>query len=155
MTSPELPESPSADVPVEKPERPGLRLLLWYSLGGSLPPRYNTWVLNDVTCRTWFLRHLARVLVIVLPLSAAFFLIFVPPFGAPAAYAGICFVGLLLLTGMIYTLIDSDRRAVRAGYPPDYAGRLRSQRAAQAQNSANYQRRERIAARRAQRYNKR
>lgn len=155
MTSPEtpvgLPPAPSSEERV----RPGLRLLVWYSLGGSLPPRYNTWVLHDVTCSTWLLRHFARVFGIILLPSVAFFLLLVPPFGAPAAYCGVCLTGLFILTGMIYTLIDSDRRAVRAGYPPDYAGRMRSLRATEAQRASNYERRERIAARKARRYNKR
>ncbi len=143
------------ETPAEKPERPNLRLLLWYSIGGSLPPRYRTWVLHDVTCRTWWLRHFARVFAIITPLSAAFFLLLVPPYGAPAAYAGICLAGTLFLAGMIYILIDTDRRAVRAGYPTDYAGQLRSRRATDTPRAANHLRRERIAARKAQRSNKR
>jgi Family of unknown function (DUF5313) len=137
----------------EKPERPGLRLLLWYAVGGSLPPRYNSWVLYDVTCRTWLLRHFARVFAIITPISAAAFL-FVPVYGAPAAYTAVCFTGLLFLAGMIYTLIDSDLRAVRAGYPSNYVNVVRSQRAAKTQRMANYERRERIAQRKARRHNR-
>jgi hypothetical protein len=146
--------TPPVDSPVEKPERPSVRMVLWYSIGGSLPPRYNTWVLHDVTTRTWWLRHFARVFAIIAPLSAAFFFLLVPPFGAAAAYAGICLTGTLFLAGMIYILIDSDRRAVRAGYPTNYAGDLRSRRATATQNTSNYERRERIAARRARRDDK-
>jgi hypothetical protein len=155
MTSPEVPVVPPTDSTEATWERPGLRLFLWYSIGGSLPARYNTWVLHDVTCRTWWVRHFARVFALITPPLVAFYLLFVPTFGAPAAYAGICLAGTLFLAGMIYILIDSDRRAVRAGYPPDYAARLRSRRASETQNSSNYQRRERIAARRDRRYNKR
>jgi hypothetical protein len=155
VTSPEVPVDPSLDAPAQKPERPGLRLLLWYSLGGSLPARYNTWVLHDVTCRTWWVRHFARVFAIITPPLAAFFLLLVPPFGAPAAFAGICLAGTLFLAGMIYILIDSDRRAVRAGYPTDYAAGLRSRRATETQHNSNYERRERIAARRDKRAGKR
>jgi len=155
MASPEIPVGSPLASPVEKRERPELRLLLWYSIGGSLPPRYNTWVLHDVTCRTWWLRHFARVFAIIAPLSAAFFFFLVPNFGAAAAYAGTCLTGTMFLAGMIYILIDTDRRAVRAGYPTSYASELRSRRATETQNSANYQRRERIAARRARRDNKR
>ena len=155
MTKPDTPVGPPIDPLVEKPERPGLRLLLWYSIGGSLPARYNTWVLHDVTCRTWVLRHFARVFAVIAPISVAFFVVLVPIYGAPMAYAGICLTGTLFLAGLTTILIDTDRRAVRAGYPTDYAGRLRSQRAAETQNSANYQRRERIAARRARRAGKR
>jgi hypothetical protein len=154
MTSPELPVRLALPSPDEPRERPGFRLLLKYSLGGRLPARYNTWVLHDVTCSTWVLRHYARVFAITLPILAAFFLLLVPPYGAPMAFAGVCLAGLFLLTGTIYILIDVDRRAVRAGYPPDYGARVRSQRATEAQHTSNYQRRERIAARRARRDNK-
>ena len=44
---------------------------LWYALGGRLGPRYREWVLHDATCRTWRLRHFARIgvqLLIVTPL---------------------------------------------------------------------------------------
>jgi hypothetical protein len=154
MTSSETPVSSPLASPVEQRERPNLRLLLWYSYGGSLPARYNTWVLHDVTCRTWWLRHFARVFPPITLLSAAFFFFLVPKYGAAVAYAGICFTGTLILAAMIYILIDSDRRAVRAGYPPNYGSELRSRRATETQNTSNHQRRERIAARRAQRYNK-
>ncbi len=154
MTSPEIPVGAPVASPEEKRERPDLRLLLWYSIGGSLPPRYNAWVLHDVTCRTWVLRHFVRVFAIITPLSAAFFFLVVPTYGAAAAFAGTCLTGTLFLAGMIYILIDTDRRAVRAGYPTNYASKLRSQRATETQNTANYQRRERIAARRARRYTK-
>jgi hypothetical protein len=155
MNSPEIPVGLPLASPVEKRERPGLRLLLWYSVGGSLPSRYNTWVLHDVTSRTWVLRHFARVFAIITPLSAAFFVFLVPTYGAAAAYAGVCLTGTLFMAGLTTVLIDTDRRAVRAGYLTNYATTLRSRRATETQNTANYQRRERIAARKARRHDKR
>jgi hypothetical protein len=155
VTSPESPVSPALADPVETVERPGLRSVLWYSIGGSLPPRYNIWVLHDVTSRTWVLRHFARVFAIIVPMSVIFFAVLVPTYGAAMAYAGVCLSGTLFLAGLTTILIDTDRRAVRAGYPTDFAGAVRSRRAATTQNTANYQRRERIAARRTRRDNKR
>jgi hypothetical protein len=140
--------------PVQSPERPGLRLLVWYSIGGSLPARYNTWVLHDVTTRTWVLRHFARVFAIIIPIAALFFGLLVPTYGAPMAYAGICLVGTLFIAGLTTILIDTDRRAVRAGYLSDYASEVRSRRATETQHASNYERRERIAARKARRYSK-
>lgn len=148
------PEAPAESSPAENPERPGLRLLVWYSIGGTLPARYSAWVLHDVTCRTWWLRHFIRVFFIIGPLCAAFFLL-VPDSGGAVLYTGVALSGTLVLMSVIFMLIDTDRRAVRAGYPFSYASELRSRRAADAQRSANYQRRERIAERKAQRYNKR
>jgi hypothetical protein len=94
-------------------------------------------------------RHVARIFAKITPLAVAFFLFFVPRYGAPAAYVGICLTGTLVMGGILYTLIGTDRRAVRAGYPTNYASELRSRQAANAQSTANYQRRERIAARKA------
>jgi hypothetical protein len=150
----EAPERPPLPAPDEKRERPGLRLLLWYWIGGSLPPRYNTWVLHDVTCSTWVLRHFARVFALIAPISLAFFYILVPLYGEAMTLTGLCLVGTLFIAGLTTILIDVDRRAVRAGYPADYGARVRSRRATQSQNSANYERRERIAARKARRSDK-
>ncbi len=158
MAGPDMPVEPVALAPASptRPlERPGLRLLVWYSIGGSLPPRYHPWVLHDVTSRTWVLRHFARVFAIITPLSAAFFLLLVPSYGAAPAYTGVCLTGTLFLAGLTTILIDTDRRAVRAGYPTNYAAEVRSRRATETQRAANYQRRERIAARKARRHDKR
>jgi hypothetical protein len=152
----------SSEIPVDLPlvatggkvTRPGLRKLLWYSIGGSLPPRYNTWVLHDVSCRTWVLRHFARVFAIIVPIAVVFFVVLVPLYGAPIAYTGVCLIGTLFIAGLTTILIDTDRRAVRAGYPSDYAGNVRSLRATETQRTANALRRERIAARKARRYDK-
>jgi Family of unknown function (DUF5313) len=154
MTSPEASAGAPALSSAQAPRRPGLRLLLWYSIGGSLPTRYNTWVLHDVTCRTWVLRHFVRVFALIVPISALFFGLLVPTYGAPMAYAGICLTGTLFLAGLTTILIDTDRRAVRAGYLSDYASEVRSRRATETQHTSNYERRERIAARKARRFNK-
>ena len=43
-------------------------LWIWYTLGGRLGPAYREWVLYDTTCRTRWLRQIARVVVqVVLP----------------------------------------------------------------------------------------
>lgn len=36
---------------------------------GKLPDRHREWVLNDATCRTWWLRHVARSLVQLTPVA--------------------------------------------------------------------------------------
>ena len=41
--------------------RPGPLRWFRYAVGGRLPVRYRPWVLHDLTCRTWPLRHLARL----------------------------------------------------------------------------------------------
>ncbi|GAA2351293.1 hypothetical protein GCM10009854_31310 [Saccharopolyspora halophila] len=50
-----------------RPKRPDPLRWLWYAFGGRLPERFREWVLHDVTCRTWALRHTARSLVQISP----------------------------------------------------------------------------------------
>lgn len=42
--------------------RPNPLQWVWYAYGGGLPPHLREWVLHDVTCPTWVLRHFARTL---------------------------------------------------------------------------------------------
>jgi hypothetical protein len=130
--------------------RPGATHLLWYVLGGSVPERNHSWVLHDVTCRTWWLRHFARIAVIVLPLLAIYLAV------VPGS------LGLRLLTGLTFSiagflfsfvniLVDNDRRAVRAGYPAGFAEQIRGTRSAERHRLATYERRERLAERQARR----
>ncbi|MEV6237519.1 DUF5313 family protein [Lentzea sp. NPDC051838] len=48
--------------------RPNPFQWLWYALGGRLPQRCNPWVLHDVTCRTWAVRHFIRAFVQMSPI---------------------------------------------------------------------------------------
>jgi len=68
-------------------------------------------------------------------------------------------IGIRLLTGItfglgiyvmsfVFILIDADRRAVRAGYEHSQPSAIRTANSVARQRAANYQRRERIAARR-------
>ena len=49
--------------------RPGPLRWFWYAVGGRLPARYRSWVLHDLTCRTWPLRHLARLVAQLAPVA--------------------------------------------------------------------------------------
>jgi Family of unknown function (DUF5313) len=139
------PESAPAELLV----RPGTLQYLWYAVGGTLPPRHNAWVLHDVTCRTWWLRHFGRVFLILGPLMVADFALL--PASAAARFTSIAvFLGLILFS-IIFMLIDTDRRAVRAGYPFSLAADTRARRAVETQRLANHQRRERSYARKARR----
>ena len=50
-----------------RPVRPDPLRWVWYAFGGRLPARNREWVLHDITCRTWPLRHTARSLVQISP----------------------------------------------------------------------------------------
>lgn len=129
-------------------ERPGPLLMIKYWYGGAIPQRYSAWVLHDVTCRTWVLRHFARwILLITAPLLAIYLLV-VPGSLGLRLLTGLTFAGALLLFSLINIIVDTDKRAVRAGYAYSEPGRVRDKRSSDAHHLAVVARRERIAERR-------
>jgi hypothetical protein len=88
---------------------------LWYAVGGRLPSRYRTWVLHDLTCRSWAVRHIVRALVQVSPFTVALFLL-VP--GTTGVRIAAVTAGLLL--GMLYSCAYmyeiAEHRVAQAGY---------------------------------------
>jgi hypothetical protein len=130
--------------------RPTLGRFLWYCYGGSLPEENHTWVLHDVTCPTWILRHFARWTMVVLPLFALYLALMSMPFGI-RLYTGIAFGLAIYVMALVLILIDTDRRAVRAGYDHSRPQAVRSANSAERQRTANHKRREAIAERRARR----
>lgn len=106
--------------------RPGPLRWLLYAFGSGLPPRHRTWVLHDVTTRTWQLRHLLRATVQLLPIGVVLFLVIPGP-----TYVR----GLAVLAGLIlgyfysfaYMYESAEHRVLKAGYP---AGRAAAVRAA-------------------------
>ena len=128
------------------PRRPGLRRLAWYCYGGSLPGEHHSWVLHDVTCRTWWLRHFARWLMVIVPLFVAYLALAPIPFGL-RFYTGLAFSGGIFMFALVNVTIDTERRAVRAGYGADLPPRIRGARAIERQRNANSRRRERVAER--------
>lgn len=130
--------------------RPSLGRLVWYCYGGSVPAQHRTWVLHDVTCRTWVLRHFARWTMAIAPLFLLYLAIAPMPF-AIRLYTGIAFAGALYVMSLVFILIDTDRRAVQAGYDHSQPQAIRSANSVERQRAANYQRRTRIAERRARR----
>jgi hypothetical protein len=110
-----------------KPSRPGVIRWLWYALTGRLPIRYRDWVLYDLTCRTWPLRHLARLLIPLAPVAVLLALLLPGawPIRITAALMGSA-IGLLFT----FAFLDdaTDRRAVRFGYPSGAAQEVRDNR---------------------------
>jgi hypothetical protein len=102
---------------------------LWYSLGGGLPPRNREWVLHDVTCRTWVVRHLLRTTIQLLPVAVLLYLL-IP--GSPAIRAGAVLGGLALgyFYSVAYMYETAENRAVKAGYPRGTARDVRDERTA-------------------------
>jgi hypothetical protein len=129
------------------PRRPGPLRWLWYALGGGLPARHSAWVLHDTTTKTWVLRHLVRSLVLLaVPVLLVLFLL-------PASTGVKVLIALTagacgLMFQLVHTIETTERRAIRAGYPPGSAEATRHQRSIEEQRAANERRRLRNATRR-------
>jgi hypothetical protein len=109
--------------------RPGPIRWSWYALGGRLPGRYREWVLNDLTCRTWPLRHLARLLIQLAPVAAVLIALVPGPLWVRVMGAvGGSLVGLLYSYVFLYEA--TERRAAKAGYPPGTLHAVREERRA-------------------------
>jgi hypothetical protein len=114
--------------------RPGPLQWLRYTFTGSVPPKNHAWVLYDATCSTWLLRHAMRYLVLITPLIVAV-MIFLPASLQVRAEACIAAGGSLLIGYMCFTTESLERRIEKAGYRYGLAGRLREQRANEAQRA--------------------
>jgi len=101
---------------------------LWYALTGRLIPRYHAWAFRDLTCRTWPLRHLARLLVPAVPVAALLIVLLPGPMSVriTAAVTG-------MVIGLLYSFVflheSTDRRAVKLGYPSGAVEAARRDRA--------------------------
>ncbi len=104
--------------------RPGPFRWLWYAFGGRLPERCREWVLNDLTCRSWVFRHLARVLaqqpvwllVLLLPLT-----------WDVRWWAFALATSLSIFLSLLFTEDASERRVVKHGYPAGLARAIREE----------------------------
>jgi hypothetical protein len=128
--------------------RPAFWQMIKYWYGGSLPARHNTWVLHDITCSTWVIRHFARWLILVIgPVFSAIVVLVPGPLGL-RLYVGSAFACVLFLVSLLHILIDADRRAVRAGYSFNEPSRVRERRVEDKHRIAVAARRQKSAQRR-------
>ena len=111
------------------PGRPGPVRWWWYAMGGRLSAVYREWVLYDVTCRTWPLRHLLRLLVQLLPVAAVLLVLIPGPLWVRLmGVIGGSIVGLAYSFVFLYEA--TEHRACKAGYPHGTAARVRDERRA-------------------------
>lgn len=144
---PSVDSEPEVGQPVS---RPGLARWLWYCFGGRLPEQHHSWVLHDVTCRTWVLRHFGRWMLGIVPVFFLY-LTLMPSSFAVRLLTDLSICGGILMFALVNITIDTERRAVRAGYSYTLPGEIRSTRAVNRQRLDNHERRQRIADRKARR----
>ncbi len=95
---------------------PPLTGRLHYLIGGTLPPRYNDWVSNDLTGPGWRLRQALRPFLLMLPFAVMFALL-------PGQLSvRLTLVVFLLLSGIGLGFATSgffrNRRLEQHGFPP-------------------------------------
>ena len=141
---------PERGTPTEPVIRPAPHRWLWYAFGGSLPARHRGWVLHDTTTGTWWLRHVARMLVqLAVPILLIMTLL-PASWGLRAACAG-GGLALALFYSLAYMPESTENRVVKAGYPAGTAT-VHRERAAQERQQRESERRRAAAAKRAARY---
>jgi hypothetical protein len=96
--------------------RPGPLWWVYYAYGGGLPPRYAQWVLHDLTCRTWLLRHLSRTLAQCVP--SLLLLLFPAPASVLAMMFGIVLFGALYVS-FSFATEARYHRLYKAGFVPE------------------------------------
>src|SRR5438270_10695110 len=82
--------------------RPGPLQWIRYAYGAALPPRYRTWVLHDVTTRTWALRHVLRAILQFVPFAVVLLLVIPIDKGILGIGLGMgALIGLLFSTAFV------------------------------------------------------
>ncbi len=139
--------------PAEPIVRPAPHRWIWYAFGGRLPERHRGWVLYDTTTRTWWLRHVLRMLV-QLAVPITLIMVFLPAsWGLRAACAG-GGLALALFYSVAYMPEVTENRVVKAGYPAGTATQHR-ERASLVRQQRESERKRAAAAKRAARYRER
>src|SRR3954466_7571579 len=96
--------------------RPNPLQWLRYAVTGALPHRFDQWVFNDVTGRTWLLRHTARFLLYLLPLMLVVLLALPAPLPIRLGCV-VVGIGGAVVFSFGYTVEGAERRIEKAGYP--------------------------------------
>ncbi|MER2091474.1 MAG: DUF5313 family protein [Saccharopolyspora rectivirgula] len=103
-------------------ERPNAIQWVWYAYGGRLPDRFAEWVLHDLTCRTWVLRHAFRALV---QLSPFCLLVLLPGPLSIRIGAIVMGLGVGLFCSLCFAAESTEYRSVKHGHPPGTARETR------------------------------
>lgn len=110
---------------VTERRRPNPLQWLWYALGGRLPEQHRTWVLHDVTAKTWLWRHAARASVLLLPLMLVWLLL---PGPLTLRLSLVLMAGIV---GFFYSLVYAEEsvenRIRKHGYPYGTARKVRAE----------------------------
>ena len=105
--------------------RPNIPQWVWYAYGGGLPEHLREWVLHDLTCRTWVLRHIARTLTQWVP---SLLLMLLPgPFSLRLSLPVLVLLGALYVS-VSYIEETTEHRLAKHGFPLGMAKEMRRAR---------------------------
>lgn len=106
-------------------KRPNPAQWVWYTVGGRLPEQYRTWVLHDVTARSWIWRHAARCTLMLAPLFA---ICLVLPLSWGLRFGAFALVALV---GYFYSFAymdeSAEQRLAKHGYPYGLGKQIRAE----------------------------
>lgn len=123
----------------DKPfHRPDPLRWLWYTYGGTLAPRYQQWVLHDLTARSRWWRQVARTMMTLLPFAVCGVLLTRPVWiAATAVLGGVC---IALIYAAAYIDQSAEHRLRKHGYPMGTLERVLAERdqSAQARRRRSY-----------------
>jgi hypothetical protein len=126
--------------------RPNPLQWLRYTYVGTVPAKNSAWVLYDGTCRTWFVRHVARYLTLVAPI-VILVMIFLPASLSLRTMSCLAAVLSMAVFYLAYTVDSIESRVDKAGYPFGTAARIREERSLDRQRAIAARNRERWNAR--------
>ena len=105
--------------------RPNVLQWVWYAYGGGLPEHLREWVLHDLTCRTWMVRHLARTLTQWVP---SLLLMLLPgPLSLRLSLPALVLLGALYVS-VSYIEETTEHRLAKHGFPLGMAKEMRQAR---------------------------
>lgn len=105
--------------------RPNPLQWVWYAYGGGLPEHLREWVLHDLTCRSWALRHFSRTLTQCVP---ALLLMLLPgPLSLRLSLPVLVLLGALYVSAS-YIEETSEHRLAKHGFPLGMAKEMRRAR---------------------------
>jgi hypothetical protein len=112
--------------------RPSPPRWLWYALWGPLPDKHRLWVLYDTTCSMWVLRHILRILAIVVVPVAAIAIWLPTTAGIRALTATVTGLCAVLLT-VTWINEGTEHRLAQAGFAWGIGPQVRERRSHLAQ----------------------
>ena len=107
---------PRVTVSVHGVHRPGVLRWLGYAVGARLPVDYGSWVLHDLTARTWFVRLLARTAVQCVP---ALLLALLPGPGWLRVSLPLFVLVASLFMAAIFSPMIREKRLYQHGFMPE------------------------------------